>query len=685
MDQIQKSPARQRPLKVLLIPLLVLVLASWGFTPFQQPTMRPEEMVDKLAAGVIDEAKVAAGLLEAQPGEMTSHDLEIFLDEFFSRQMEELDIPGVAVVVVTNDGILFSKGYGYADIEAQIPVDPDRTIMRAGSVSKLVTATGAMQLVERGWLSLDADVNQFLHSLQVPYGPSDPVTLHQLLTHTAGFEDTPVGSLALDPEAYVPLHEYLLEKMPERVLEPSTIHSYSNYSFALIGQLIQDSSDMPFSEYIDENIFQPLGMTHSTFQQPLPSELIDDLAVGYLSTEKGLEPAGFVYDLEAPAGGLSTTAMDMARFMIAHLEDGQYEGTQILQQETAQMMHQQQFTHHEVLPGFGYGFKERFVNGERLIGHGGDIGTYSSQMILHLEDGWGLYLQYNVFNDALRERLIAAFMDRYYPAAAPENAPDTLVMSEEDLERFAGPYRWVKHSRSTIGKVVALIPGPVNVIISANADGTLSVSFFGADAEWRFAPVGPLMFKQVQGGVQQLSGLEFDLGDNLVFRETETGEITFAFVPLQSVALEKIPWYEGGEAQMGIFGMLLIIFLSPFFLWSIGALVTRIRKRESTTTRGSKRARRMALLVSGLGLVFMVTVFLGLGDPTLGIPLIIKIALAIPIVIIPLAIILLGRTIEVWVKAYWSVWGRIYYSLIAVAAIVLILFASYWNLLGWRF
>jgi hypothetical protein len=347
-------------------------------------------------------------------------------------------------------------------------------------------------------------------------------------------------------------------------------------------------------------------------------------------------------------------------------------------------MHTQQFTHHESLPGLGYAFKERYINRQRVIGHGGDIGTFSSQMILHPQDGWGFYLHYNVFNDALRERFIAAFMDRYYPATEQEPF-ETLDISEEDLARFAGPYRWVRHPRSTLGKLMALIPGPANVIINANEDSTLSVTFFGADTEWRYAPVTPLMFKQVSGGVQAIGELEFDLGDTLVFREDQAGKIEFAFVPLQSVALEKVAWYEGSEAQMGTLAALILIFFSPFLIWPLGKLIAKIRVREVTVTKGSRRARWLALIVSGLNLVFSMILLFGIGDLTLGVPPIIQFALIIPIVTALLALLMLGSTIAAWIRGYWSIWGRTYYLVLTLAAVVFIFWANYWNLLGWKF
>jgi hypothetical protein len=308
-------------------------------------------------------------------------------------------------------------------------------------------------------------------------------------------------------------------------------------------------------------------------------------------------------------------------------------------------------------------------------------------MILHPEDDLGFFVVYNVFNDALRERLIAAFMDRFYPEASPATVPATVELSQEDLARFTGGYRWVRHPRSTIGKLMALIPGPVSLQIKANEDGTLSVSFFGAEPEWRYAPVKPLVFKQVAGGVQEFSGFEFDLGDTLVFREDESGKVDFAFVPLQNVAMEKLAWYEIGEIQTGALYLFVLIFLLPLVIWPLGAVIGRIRKKstESTATTGSKRARWVAGIASLLNLLFLLILFLSLEELVFGVPLVLRVALLIPIVAALLTLVMLGMTIRAWKDSYWSVLGRIYYSFLTLTAALFVLWLTYWNLLGWRF
>ena len=349
-------------------------------------------------------------------------------------------------------------------------------------------------------------------------------------------------------------------------------------------------------------------------------------------------------------------------------------------------MHRQQFTHHPDMPGMTYGFKERTINGLRVIGHGGDIHTFSSQMVLIPEEDMGFFVVYNRFDDAFREQLISAFFDHYYPAPGEGPVPQAVEMSSESLERFAGSYRWVKYPRSTLGKAIALVPGPYPVVIRANQDTSLSLSFFGAGAAWRYVPVEQHVFKKVEGGPQLLGGLLVDPGDTLAFREDQAGEVTYGFVSLQNTAFEKLKWYESAAVQLGTMGALLLLFVSAVVLWPLGALIDRLRKRTREPNPAWRRALWLGWTVSALNLVFLLVVLLSFGEGLVyGVPLLIRVMLVIPIVTGILSLAFLALTVIAWMRGYGSLVGRLTYSLMALASVLFVLFAGYWNMLGWRF
>jgi CubicO group peptidase (beta-lactamase class C family) len=157
--------------------------------------------------------------------------------------------------------------------------------------------------------------------------------------------------------------------MPDRVRPAGELTAYSNYGTALAGYIVEAVSGMPFEQYVETYVFAPLSMTYSTFQQPLPSDLESRLATSY-SYNGEFVPESFTYVNLRPAGAMSSSAHDMANFMVAHLQDGRLENNQILKPETIRQMHSHLFSNDERLDGFAYGFMEWNFNGQRVLWHG---------------------------------------------------------------------------------------------------------------------------------------------------------------------------------------------------------------------------------------------------------------------------------------------------------------------------
>src|SRR5581483_10763526 len=259
--------------------------------------------------------------------EMTPDDVSAFLDGLMPQQLAKDDIAGAVISVVKDGKVIFAKGYGYSDVAKKTPVTPDNTLFRPGSISKLFTWTAVMQLVEQGKLDLDHDVNDYL-DFKIPAKFGKPITLRNIMTHTPGFEETVQELFVRDAKDLTPLGEYLKRHLPTRIYPPGTTPAYSNYATAMAGYIVQRVSGQDYYDYIDENILKPLNMAHSTFRQPLPDPLKAMMSNGYQVASQPPKPFEFVE--AAPAGSSSVTAMDMTHFMMAHLQNGKYEGAQIL-------------------------------------------------------------------------------------------------------------------------------------------------------------------------------------------------------------------------------------------------------------------------------------------------------------------------------------------------------------------
>jgi len=231
----------RKPLAAALTIMLTLVL----LLSIIAPAMAQK---DAGAAGGTVPAAPAQGQGPTDPAE-----LEAFLDDLFAKDVEEYHIAGAAVAVVKDGKLFFAKGYGYADIENGIPVDPEQTLFSIGSVTKTFTWTAVMQLVEQGKLDLNADVNTYL-DFRIPDTYPQPITLKHLLTHTSGFEQRLLGSLVTDPNDLMPVREGIISYMPARVRPPGEAAGYSNYNAMLAGYIVARVSGQPYDQYLQEHI-----------------------------------------------------------------------------------------------------------------------------------------------------------------------------------------------------------------------------------------------------------------------------------------------------------------------------------------------------------------------------------------------------------------------------------------------
>ena len=216
-------------------------------------------------------------------------ELETFLDDFFATTMKEYHIAGAAVAVVKDGKLFFTKGYGYKDIEHGIPVDPEETMFRIGSNTKPFTWTAVMQLAEQGKVDLDADVNTYL-DFRVSGTFPQPITLKHLMTHTSGFGERWLESLASDERELVSEREWLVSNMPARIFGPGEAVGYSNYNAMLAGYIVSRISGQPYPQYIKEHILNPLGMSHTTATSPTPPELQPHRSGGYTYADGGFKP-----------------------------------------------------------------------------------------------------------------------------------------------------------------------------------------------------------------------------------------------------------------------------------------------------------------------------------------------------------------------------------------------------------
>lgn len=412
--------------------------------------------------------------------------LEHFVDGAMAMGIANREVAGAVFVLVHDGKVVIQKGYGFADVDTRRPVDPGSTLFRPGSVSKLFTWTAVMQLVEQGRLKLDDPVERHL-DFAIPDTFPQKITVRHLLNHSAGFEDGYKDMFVQSPDEYQELGPWLAGHIPARVREPGIEVSYSNYSTALAGYIVERVSGEDFSDYVDRHIFEPLGMTRSTFREPLPEAWKDDVAIGYEWKDGKFEaqPAELIYNI-APAGSLSSTGGDMARFMIAHLQDGRFNNERILEADTAQQMRKRLAANSPGLPGIAHGFLEGRASNPRIVGHGGNTGEFHSNLILIPEEKIGFFISVTGGDEAslARSEISALVLDRLVPT---ERLPKWKGEPGEIVE---GTYRTNRRSY-TDHRV-----NPASLIqVSRDGDTGLSVTIQGQTILWE--QVGERTYQQV--------------------------------------------------------------------------------------------------------------------------------------------------------------------------------------------
>jgi CubicO group peptidase (beta-lactamase class C family) len=416
---------------------------------------------------------------------ITSDGLARLLEPVFTNGMKKENIPGAVFVLVKDGQIVMAKGYGVADVAAKRGINPDKTIFPIASITKVFTATALMQLVDRGRLDLHANVNRYLTSLQVPDTYPQAITAAHLLTHTSGLDELP-GRRVKAASEVVPLHEFLASRLV-RVHPPGEMTSYSSYGIALAGLLVTEVSGEPFESYLSAHIWKPLGMTRTWITVP-PSEQAN-LATAY--EIDGGKPVSVPYEIyqTPPTASVVSTASDMAKFMIAHLQKGRFKEARILSEGAAETMQQQHATMHPRMPGWAYGWQLTNTNGRRIIAHGGDIGGFSAQMALLPDEGVGFLVVHHLEGTNLRFTVERAILDHYFPDRRSLEVPKPPKKTSDNLGRFAGKYRANNFCHSCPGGG----PNVQDFEVKTNDDGTISVW----DQKW--FPLEPLYFVSEDG------------------------------------------------------------------------------------------------------------------------------------------------------------------------------------------
>ena len=654
---------------LLLVPALCILLPALALPP---QTPAPLKTTPPPAA---PEAKVSPTTPSPVAHPLEKADLEAFFDGLVPIQMERSDVAGATILVMKDGQEILKKGYGYSDVTKKTPVDPDTTMFRLASISKLFTWVSVMQLSEQGKLDIDADVNNYL-DFKIAPAFGKPITLRNLMTHTGGFEEVVHDILFVDPKKATSLRDFLINNQPRRMYPPGEIPAYSNYGVGLAGYIVQRISLEPFEQYVSEHIFQPLGMKHSSFNQPMTAELAPNVSDGYrITTEK---PAiGFEIFQPAPAGGVSSTAGDMKRFALALLNGGELDGQRILKTETRDAMWTRQFDTNDALPPMCMGFYQTWRNDLRFIGHDGDLVAFHSMFLMEPTQKLVVFVSYNSAGSSGRNRaeLLDGFADRYFPAYTSMPFQSFPV---DQLKDIAGNYQSTRRADST--KLAISNPAGQGVA-SVDKDGVLSVDVYkdlrGHTRKWK--PVGKDLW-QIEGEQERL----FAIRDS-------SGKITRLAVSFPGVQFQRVPWYEH-KTFVGICVGVSVIILLAVVIASMHRLGRKLflRNRPPVMPQpGTLRITtgpRVAAFFWIMVLVWIALLSVHLQNEALpSFPTLVRYFWLInwfSVAAVFFSIFALVAGIRIWRRTDVRVVSRVKFSLVAAACVFLTWYSIHWSLIG---
>lgn len=605
--------------------------------------------------------------------------LEAFLDGAIATAMEDNHLPGVTVSVVQNGALVLAKGYGLARTDPPQPVVADQTLFRIASISKTMTFSAVMQLVEQGRFDLDADIESNLDGIQVE-DSFGPITMVDLMTHSAGFEDGYIGIFFADNlETDQTLTDYLNHSAPYRVRPPGEQIVYSNFGVSMAGKVIESISGENFPDYMDKHIFQPLGMSRSSFREYpgqaiegyLDPELEKDRAIGYRWASGNFIPyeQQFQHRGMYPAGSVSSTATDMAIFMLAHLNGGAIDGKRILAADTVDQMHTRLRANAEGIQGNAHGFWSGQIRGYKTIEHGGSIMGFKSNMVLIPEFGLGIFVSTNEekggkFVSSLPRRVV----ENFFPLPTTGLKRDPSFSSQAAV--YAGQYLSNRRSYKTVEKLGSL---GMEATVGVNDEGYLITTLAGNSQRW--LPLGEHLFENVDNG----SRIAFEVGPS--------GTATRLYSSYGHTVSDRVSWQHSSQFfYIAAACTLVISFGSLFGFW--------LRRGRQLAQSSGERLAAVGIGTSSLfWLGFFVTfVVLFNGAQSVDSEILVRyptpLAWTVHILAIIVAIFAVANVlglIPIWRNGGWPVWRRLRHTLIVLVGMVMVWVLNDWNVLGFHY
>ncbi|WP_040330557.1 serine hydrolase domain-containing protein [Clostridium ihumii] len=606
--------------------------------------------------------------------EINHENIEYFMDDFFKKNIDKYNLPGAAVVVVKDGEEILKKGYGYSNLDEKKVINPDETLFPAASVSKLFTATAIMQLAEQGKIDLNENVEKYIAPYKIENKFVGKVTCRNLLTHTSGVDEASEINGNTRDKNNIKSQEYYFDNHKIIVTrEPDTVSRYSNQGYNILGYIIEKVSGMSYEQYINDNILYPLKMNNSLVRLDN-----DNLAKGYEISYKSYTLVPLAYQYTSGSSGIVATVKDMENFMLAHLNNGEFQGNRIMNVETSKLMQSKQFANDNIFSGMGYGFIRSNRNGQEIIKHEGALPGYTTTMFLIPKQNLGVYVATNSLNP-VPFNIEEDFLDEFYTENINEYK-DIIPKNYKDYSKYSGIYRnYDGISKSNIMKIGYLFDPTMDMEIVDNKDGTLSLKEYTNAKE-----------KNVTKLVETDDGVfaREDGKGKFAFRLDEKGQVIYAFNDVSHNAYEKINLYQGRELNIVLLAFSTVIFLIVISRSLFRCVKRLVKKQENEDFKEIKRLNICNCIISFLsimgfyGSVILAVSIILINDSSF--ISLLYILLGCIVVATILSIMSIIYTIGILAKCNVKVKVKLFYVIVSIANLVFGLEMYHFNFLGFK-
>ena len=604
----------------------------------------------------------------AQTPDATPSLLEAYVDGVVTAHMRQHHTPGVTVSVVKDGRTLFSKGYGYADIENGTMVRGDDTLFRIGSVSKTFIWSAVMMLVERGQLDLDTDVNEYLQGVTIPQAFGAPVTLNHLMAHRAGFESTIAVFTHMD-DAETPVTDALNRDMPARVNPPGARTSYSNWGSTLASKIVADVSGVSYEQFLQDEIFTPLGMTNTTLKPPalMSPRFRERLSVGYEMKNGAPESTEYMQiGPYAPAGSVASTAEDMARWMLVHLGRGEHDGALLLSRETHEQMWARAFGDRPSGADLAHGFMSKRYYGYDQYGHGGSTAAFYTYMMLVPDLGVGVFVSQNAADDrGLVSELPDLVVQRL---AATDRGPGETITNETLADRAKECAGTFLQNRRSFTKFEKLFASNTPAVVAPGEDGSVTVTAQGEST--RYAPVA---------GAEDTYQDRY--GNRIIFGRDEAGRVSHYSGAWGVHSLERVGTLDSPNSVNLVLGVVLLFSITTWLgvLWRRGVPVRHTAVGSTLNYADCAAAVVFFAFVGSIGWMIAVLSSMSAADLVHYPPFVVTVLRAIGLVLFLIGVAAVLSLWPAWRSSGWNAWRKIHHSLFALSLAALAFMLIKWN------